>query len=150
MSATTHASQIEANGRVYRWPLRPTVVICFDGCDPIYIAASSPAGHIPTISRFLKEGFYAVADAAMPTFTNPNNVSIVCGAPPVVHGVAGNYYLDRETKQEVMMLDARLMRAPTILSQFSKAGAKVAVVTAKDKLRKALAHEMEGIAVSAQ
>lgn len=83
----------------------------------------------------------------MPTFTNPNNISIVCGAPPAVHGVAGNYYLDRE---EVMMLDARLMRAPTILSQFSKAGAKIAVVTAKDKLRKALAHEMNGIAVSAQ
>lgn len=150
MSVTTDASQIEANGRTYRWPVRPTVVICFDGCDPAYLAASGPAGYIPTLSGFVNDGFYAIADAAMPTFTNPNNVSIVCGAPPVVHGVAGNYYLDRETKQEVMMLDARLMRAPTILSQFSKAGAKVAVVTAKDKLRKALAHEMQGIAVSAQ
>ena len=150
MSVATTVSQIEANGRTYRWPVRPTVVICFDGCDPAYLAASGPAGHIPTLSGFLNDGFYAIADAAMPTFTNPNNVSIVCGAPPVVHGVAGNYYLDRETKQEVMMLDARLMRAPTILSQFSKAGARIAVVTAKDKLRQALAHEMRGIAVSAQ
>lgn len=125
-------------------------MVCFDGCDPAYIAASGAAGHIPTLSGFLKDGFYTIADAAMPTFTNPNNVSIVCGAPPAVHGVAGNYYLDRDTKQEVMMLDARLMRAPTILSQFSKAGARIAVVTAKDKLRKALAHEMNGIAVSAQ
>lgn len=150
MSGQAHSASIEANGRTYRWPKRPTVVVCFDGCDPAYIQASAPAGHIPTISRFLNEGFYTIADAAMPTFTNPNNISIVCGAPPAVHGVAGNYYLDRETRQEVMMLDARLMRAPTILSQFSKAGAKIAVVTAKDKLRKALAHEMNGIAVSAQ
>lgn len=150
MSATAHTISVEANGRTYRWPVRPTVVVCFDGCDPAYIQASATEGHIPTISRFLENGFYTVADAAMPTFTNPNNVSIVCGAPPAVHGVAGNYYLDRETRQEVMMLDARLMRAPTILSQFSKAGAKIAVVTAKDKLRKALAHEMDGIAVSAQ
>lgn len=97
MPATAHTPSIEANGRTYRWPVRPTAVICFDGCDPAYIAASGSAGHIPTISRFLKEGFYTVADAAMPTFTNPNNISIVCGAPPAVHGVAGNYYLDRET-----------------------------------------------------
>ncbi|WP_336741191.1 phosphonoacetate hydrolase [Aureimonas altamirensis] len=149
MSVTAKPT-VEANGRSYRWPIRPTVVICFDGCDPAYLEASAPAGHIPTIERLLREGFYSVCDAAMPTFTNPNNVSIVCGAPPAVHGVAGNYYLDRETKQEVMMLDARLMRAPTILSRFSQAGARVAVVTAKDKLRKALAHEMTGIAVSAQ
>ncbi|MGQ4273841.1 phosphonoacetate hydrolase [Terrihabitans sp. B22-R8] len=149
MSAT-NTPIIEANGRSYRWPVRPTVVICFDGCDPAYITASVAAGTIPTIARFLREGFHKVADAAMPTFTNPNNVSIVCGVPPSVHGVAGNYYLDRETKREVMMLDAHLMRAPTILSEFSKAGAKVAVVTAKDKLRKALAFEMNGIAVSAQ
>jgi phosphonoacetate hydrolase len=150
MSAKQQPSTIEANGRAYRWPVRPTVVICFDGCDPAYIAAAEAQGSAPTITRFTRNGFYSIADAAMPTFTNPNNVSIVCGAPPAVHGVAGNYYLDRETRQEVMMLDSRLMRAPTILSQFSKAGAKVAVVTAKDKLRKALAHEMDGIAVSAQ
>lgn len=150
MTITNHKNQIEVNGKSYRWPIRPSVVICFDGCDPAYITASAPAGHIPTINKFIQEGFYALANAAMPTFTNPNNVSIVCGAPPAIHGVAGNYYLDRETKQAVMMLDARLMRAPTILSQYSKAGAQVAVVTAKDKLRGALAHGMEGIAVSAQ
>ncbi|MGX5851548.1 phosphonoacetate hydrolase [Mesorhizobium sp. PL10] len=150
MSKPDNARTVEVNGRLYQWPKGPTVVVCFDGCDPAYIAASSEAGCIPTIAQMIKGGFYAEAAAAMPTFTNPNNVSIVCGAPPSVHGVGGNFYLDRETKQEVMMLDARLMRASTILAEFSKAGANVAVVTAKDKLRKALAHEMLGIAVSAQ
>src|SRR3546814_19368206 len=84
----------------------------------------------------------------MPTFTNPNNVSIVCGAPPSVHGVAGNYYLDRGTGREVMMLDAALMRAPTILARFSQAGAAVAAITATDKLPKALGHGLEGIPFS--
>ena len=73
------------------------VVVCADGCDPAYLAAAHDAGVIPTIDRMTREGFSATALAAMPTFTNPNNVSIVCGAPPSVHGVSGNYYLDRET-----------------------------------------------------
>lgn len=150
MSQVQHPKYIEVNGRKYQWPQRPTVIICFDGCDPAYIKASSRKGHIPTLDRMIREGFYDIADAVMPTFTNPNNISIVCGAPPSVHGVAGNYYLDRETRQEIMMLDARLMRSSTILAEFSQAGAAVAVVTAKDKLRKALSYGMRGIAVSAQ
>ena len=36
---------------------------------------------------------------------------------------------------EVMMNDAKFLRAPTIMKAFHDAGAKVAVVTAKDKLR---------------
>ncbi|MDC7786575.1 phosphonoacetate hydrolase [Rhodoplanes sp. TEM] len=141
---------VEVNGRVYAWPRRPTVVVCFDGCDPAYVDAARDAGAIPTMVRMAQDGFYGIADAAMPTFTNPNNVSIVCGAPPAVHGVSGNYYLDRASGREIMMLDASLLRAPTVLARFSQAGAAVAAVTAKDKLRKALGHELDGIAVSAE
>jgi phosphonoacetate hydrolase len=144
------AISVTVNGRFYRWPSRPTVVICFDGCDPAYVDAALARSDAPALARMVREGFAAIADAVMPTFTNPNNVSIVCGAPPAVHGVAGNYYLDANTGEEVMMLDARLMRAPTILSRFARAGAAVAVVTAKDKLRLALAHELVGIAFSAE
>ena len=71
----------------------------------------------------------------IPSFTNPNNLSIITGRPPAVHGIAGNFFYDREAKQEVMMNDARFLRAPTILAEFQKAGSKVAMVTAKDKLR---------------
>jgi phosphonoacetate hydrolase len=131
---------VVVNARRYRKPVEPAVVICFDGCDPAYIEAAEAAGVIPTLTRMRRDGFEALALAAMPTFTNPNNVSIVCGAPPTVHGVAGNFYLDRETGETVMMLDAALMRAPTILAGLAAAGSRVAVVTAKDKLRKALAH----------
>ena len=104
---------------------------------PMSMSASA-AGAIPAIDRMRREGFDASALAAMPTFTNPNNVSIVCGVPPAVHGVSGNFYLDRDTGAEIMMVDATPVRAPTILAAFSQAGARVAAVTAKDKLRRAL------------
>src|SRR5439155_19445151 len=81
---------IELNGRRYRNPQRPTVVICVDGCDPEYLERGIPDGIFPTIGSFRREGYVGTADAVVPTFTNPNNVSIVTGAPPSVHGIAGN------------------------------------------------------------
>jgi phosphonoacetate hydrolase len=139
------------NGRTYARPVKPTVLICFDGCDPQYVEAASRAGMIPAIDRMRREGFSATALAAMPTFTNPNNVSIVCGAPPAVHGVSGNYYLDRASGREVMMLDAAPMRAQTILGALSEIGTSVAMITAKDKLRKALSLGVrDGISLSAE
>jgi phosphonoacetate hydrolase len=143
-------ASVQVNGRVLHWPRRPTVVICLDGGDPAYLEAAQAAGVIPALAAMMREGFAATAAAAMPTFTNPNNASIVCGAPPSVHGVSGNYYLDRATGEEIMMLDASPLRAPTILSVFSRAGARVVAVTAKDKLRKALAKDLDGIAFSAE
>ena len=141
---------VQVNGRVLSWPVRPAVVVCFDGCDPSYIEAAHAAEAIPVLDRMAREGFSAIAAAAMPSFTNPNNISIVCGAPPAVHGVSGNYYLDRDTGREIMMTDATPLRAPTILARFSQAGAGVIAITAKDKLRKALGKDLRGIAFSAE
>lgn len=141
---------LSINGRDYRWPVAPVVVICFDGCDPAYLVAAEQAGAIPHLSRMMREGFYRTALAAMPTFTNPNNVAIACGAPPAVTGVAGNYYLDRATGREIMVLDGHQMKAETIFARFSASGADVAVITAKDKLLRALARHHAGIALSAE
>ncbi len=107
-------------------------------------------GIFPTISAFQTDGFMGTADAVVPTFTNPNNTSIVTGAPPSVHGMSGNYYLDRETGREVMVTDAHLLRSETILGRLSQAGVRTAAVTAKDKLRKMLAYNLKGIAFSSQ
>jgi phosphonoacetate hydrolase len=52
----------------------------------------------------------------IPSFTNPNNLSIITGRPPAVHGIAGNYFYDREQGVEVMMNDPKFLRAPTILA----------------------------------
>jgi phosphonoacetate hydrolase len=131
---------LELNGRFYCRPRRPTVVICADGCDPAYIEAGLQAGLLPTIARWREAAFYAVADAVMPTFTNPNNMSIVTCTPPSVHGISGNFALDRETGAEVMMTDPAMLRSDTILALMSQAGIATAAITAKDKLRLMLGH----------
>jgi phosphonoacetate hydrolase len=141
---------IALNGRTYRRPARPTVAICADGCDPSYLEAGIAAGMLPTIARFRERGFYGLADAAMPTFTNPNNVSIVTGVPPSEHGISGNFALDRATGAEVMMTDPAMVRTPTLLALMSQAGVATAAVTAKDKLRRMLGHGLKGICFSSE
>ena len=126
---------IELNGRQYRPPTTPVAVICADGCDPAYLEAGLAAGVLPTLARWGDSGFFALADAVMPTFTNPNNMSIVTGAPPSVHGISGNFALDRDSRAEVMMSDPRMLRSDTILALMSQAGIATAAITAKDKLR---------------
>ncbi len=134
---------VAANDRVYRRPMAPTVVVCIDGSEPGYIEATIARGLAPNLDRLLKTGSHRLAHSVIPSFTNPNNISIITGRPPAVHGIAGNYFYDRAAGQEVMMNDARFMRAGTIMQAFEKAGAKVAVVTAKDKLRTLLGNGLD-------
>ncbi|UVH59203.1 phosphonoacetate hydrolase [Variovorax paradoxus] len=141
---------LEVNARSYRWMSRPVVVVCVDGCEPAYLDAAIAAGVAPYIERMRKTGADLLADCVVPSFTNPNNLSIVTGAPPAVHGICGNYFFDRELGQEVMMNDPKYLRAGTVLAAFADAGASLAVVTAKDKLRKLLGHRMKGICFSSE
>jgi phosphonoacetate hydrolase len=126
---------VSVNDREYKFPKTPTVVVCLDGSEPGYIERAIDAGVAPNFARLMKDGANLSALSAMPSFTNPNNMSIITGRPPAVHGIAGNYFYDRASGKEVMMNDASFLRAPTIMQAFHDAGAKVAVVTAKDKLR---------------
>ncbi|HEY3068012.1 MAG TPA: phosphonoacetate hydrolase [Methylomirabilota bacterium] len=141
---------VTVNGRRYRWPDRPLVVACVDGCAPAYITSAVEAGAMPYVATVLASGTFRLADAAMPTFTNPNNLSIVTGVPPAVHGICGNYFYDRAADAEVMMNDPKYLRCATILAAFAAAGARVAVVTAKDKLRLLLGHGWKGVCFSAE
>jgi phosphonoacetate hydrolase len=143
-------SRIEVNGRSYRLPERPSVVVCVDGCEPDYIALAVAAGLMPWMKRVLAQGTAVIADCVIPSFTNPNNLSIVTGVPPAVHGICGNYLYDSESGAEVMMNDPKWLRAPTLLAALAEAGCKVAVVTAKDKLRKLLGHRLRGVCFSAE
>lgn len=138
---------VEVNGRKYRWPKQPLVVVLLDGSEPGgfddsdnggYIERAIEAGEMPFLAEQLDNWTYRLADDAMPSFTNPNNISVVTGCPPAVHGICGNYFYDQEADTEVMMNDPSFMRAPTIFSAFQQAGAKIAVVTAKEKLRRLL------------
>jgi phosphonoacetate hydrolase len=129
---------LTVNGRTYAWPRRPLVVVCVDGCEPDYLARAAAAGATPWLTGARARGTDRIADCVIPSFTNPNNLSIVTGAPPSVHGICGNYFWDADAGVEVMMNDPKYLRADSILASFSQAGAAVAVVTAKDKLRRLL------------
>ncbi|MDE1181128.1 phosphonoacetate hydrolase [Paraburkholderia sp.] len=146
--------KIEVNGRAYRLPTQPVVVVCVDGCEYDYLEAAVAAGVAPFIGKMLKGGAAFKGDCVIPSFTNPNNLSIVCGVPPRVHGICGNYFWDPDanggTGAEVMMNDPAYLRAGTLLAAAAKAGAQVAVVTAKDKLRRLLGDKLDGICFSAE
>ncbi len=148
------AGTIRVNRRDYRPPLAPLVVVCVDGCENDYITEAVAAGVAPNLKRMIAEGSMFLADCVVPSFTNPNNLSIVTGAPPSVHGICGNYFYDRDADggkgAEVMMNDPKYLRAPTILAAFAERGAKVVVITAKDKLRKLLGHGLRGICFSSE
>jgi len=143
MTAHQPQSQVSCNGRAYGMPTAPTVVVCLDGSEPGYIEATIAAGRAPTFARFMAEGANLEAECVIPSFTNPNNLSIITGRPPAVHGIAGNFFYDPAAGKEVMMNDPEFLRASTILKAFQDAGAKVAMVTAKDKLRGLLSHGLQ-------
>ena len=148
--AARTGATVTVNGRTYRWMRDPLVVVCIDGCEYDYIEEAVKAGVAPFLKKMIEQGAAFKGDCVVPSFTNPNNLSIVTGVPPSEHGICGNYFYDRDTGREVMMNDPQYLRAPTLLAAFAQAGAKVAVVTAKDKLRKLLGHKLVGICFSAE
>ena len=128
-------NEVEANGRTYNPASNCAVVICLDGCEPEYLDIAISEGLMPNLKRIQADGTDALAHSVIPSFTNPNNMSIATGRPPAVHGICGNFLFDPDTGEEVMMNDVRFLRAPTLFSKYYEAGSRVAVVTAKDKLR---------------
>ena len=134
---------VELNGVTYGWPSRPVVVVCIDGGDPAYFDRAVRDGIVPHTESFMKDGFGAVAESVVPSLTNPNNMSIVTGSPPSVHGISGNYFLDPETGAEVMMNEPEFLRSESVLAEFSKRGARVVAITAKDKLRRQLGRNLD-------
>ena len=136
-------AMVEVNGVKYRWPKKPVVVVCIDGGDPAYLRQFLAEGSIPSIARFMRQGFSVVAEGTMPSFTCPNNMSIITGTPASRHGISGNYYLDVKTGEAIVMTGPELLRGDTILAQFADAGAKVVSITAKDKLRKQLSKNLD-------
>lgn len=136
--------RIEANGRSYDRTEDTVVVVCIDGSEPAYHERAVQAGRMPFFEKLMASGTSLLATCAMPSFTNPNNLSIATGAPPSVHGICGNYFFDRESGEEVMMNDPQWLRAPTLFAEYARRGSTVAVITAKDKLRRLLGAGLVG------
>ena len=137
------SKKIKLNNIEYTWPKRPVVVVCIDGGDPEYINEGVKEGIIPNIESFMNKGFYSVSQGSMPSFTCPNNMSIVTGTEPETHGISGNFFIDPNTQEPVVMTGPELLRSRSIMSEFSREGARVVSITAKDKLRKQLQKDMD-------
>jgi phosphonoacetate hydrolase len=141
------------NGRTYSPPMRPVVVLCLDGSADEYLDCALARGRMPHLQRLSVSGYRGLARGAMPSFTNVNNSSIVTGVPPGIHGIGGNFFYDAASGQEVMMNSSKFLRAETIFPAAQKAGRRVGVVTAKEKLRDIFASgliALGGIAFSSE
>jgi phosphonoacetate hydrolase len=134
---------IRLNGIDYAWPERPVAVVCVDGGDPAYFERGIRDGILPNVAHFVRNGFSTIADGTVPSFTCPNNMSLVTGAPASVHGISGNFYLDTATGEAVVMTGPELLRSRTLLAAFADAGARVVAITAKDKLRRQLGKDLD-------
>ncbi len=124
---------------------KKTIFICLDGCGQEYIEQSDT----PNIDRIAKEGFYWIGQSVIPSVTNVNNVSIITGSPPSVHGITSNYYYDRESKQGVFMESPDFLLTETVLQKAKKAGLSTAALTTKDKLANILGIDVDTV-VSAE
>ena len=135
---------LEINQRNYPSKVnKPVVVICLDGSQKEYLDIASKENLTPNLDKIINEGEFILAHSAIPSFTNPNNISIVTGQPSAVHGICGNFFYTPSTGEEVMMNDPQYLRAPTIFQKFYEQGAKIAVITAKDKLRSLLGNGLK-------
>ncbi len=139
---------VTINGRQYSHPGCPVVVVCMDGCAPEYLDAVD--GGLPYLDRLRGgDGAFALVPGNMPSYTNPNNVSMVTGVRPDVHGISGNHFLD-EHGDEVPMIDPAQLRCPTLLAALSDAGLRVCCVTAKEKLRRLVGSGLSGPSLSGE
>jgi phosphonoacetate hydrolase len=107
------------------------LIICLDGIAPDYLLHAP----VPTLDELGRRGWRTVGQSAMPAVTNVNNVSIITGGPPALHGITTNYYLDRAQGQGIYMEAADFILAPTIFEKAARAGRRSALIVAKDKLR---------------
>jgi phosphonoacetate hydrolase len=148
MSISTKSFSL--NGITYHPAAKPIVVVCMDGSADEYYNAALAKDKIPNLKKMIAQGYRGLVRDALPSFTNVNNSSIVTGVTPAVHGICGNFFYDENKDAEVMMNSAEYLRSETILAAAANAGRKVAVVTAKEKLRDILSHKMNGIAFSAE
>ena len=135
---------LEINQRNYPSEInKPVVVICLDGSQKEYLDMASQSKLTPNLDKIINNGEFVLAHSAIPSFTNPNNISIVTGQPSAVHGICGNFFYTPSTGKEVMMNDPQYLRTPTIFQKFYEQGKKIVVITAKDKLRALLGNGLK-------
>jgi phosphonoacetate hydrolase len=104
--------------------------ICLDGWDPSYLKNI----RLPSLNRIKEAGAFRLIDAAVPTLTNVNHVSMLTGAYPEKHGITGNYGFARESGNYFYIDSPEFIKEPLITVRFRKAGFKTVLLTVKAKL----------------
>ena len=92
--------QITVNEKSYKWPTKPAIIICLDGSEPGpkgYIDTAIRMGLMPFMKSMISKSTYEVGKCAMPSFTNVNNMSIVTGTTPDIHGTVSYTHLTLPT-----------------------------------------------------
>lgn len=135
---------LRVNQRAYALPDSPVAILCIDGCADEYLSVAIAQGRMPRVAAMAAAGHRSMVRGCLPSFTNVNNCAIVTGTPPNQTGMVGNYILDPETGRETMTNSSAFLRNGTILAAAAQAGRRVAMVTAKDKLREMLSKGMSG------
>lgn len=90
---------------------------------------------IPNIRQMMKSGFMKEVSSVIPSVTNVNNVSIVCGEWPEVHGITANYWHDPQTGAGTYMESPEFLLAENLFQKAARSGLKSAVFTSKNKLK---------------
>jgi predicted AlkP superfamily pyrophosphatase or phosphodiesterase len=104
---------------------RPVVILLsLDGVRHDYL----DQGGLPAFERIAREG--ARAEALVPVFpstTFPNHVSLATGAPPDVHGIVANKFLDAELGAFDYGADTRFLDAEPLWAAAERQGVPAAV-----------------------
>ncbi|MDP6438148.1 MAG: alkaline phosphatase family protein [Candidatus Brocadiia bacterium] len=113
---------------------RRILIICVDGMGPDYLEAAAT----PNMDRMARDGVFSIGRSVVPSVTNVNNVSIITGAPPRVHGITSNYWLDSATGRESYLESPEFLCCPTVLERAREKGMSTALLTSKKKLLRLL------------
>ena len=123
------------------------IVICVDGFDPEYFDVIDT----PNIDRLIQNGgFYCIGKSMWPSVTNVNNVSILTGEYPSVHGICSNYRYLQETGEEIYMESSEYILSPTIFTMAKEKKIDTLLATSKDKLRTLLGKDATNVISSEQ
>jgi len=110
---------------------RKILIICMDAFGPEYLERSPT----PNVDRMRKEGVFVIGQGVVPSVTNVNNVSILTGTTPRIHGITSNYWVDRATGEGRYMESPDFLCCPTVLERAQRAGMSTALLTSKKKLQ---------------
>ncbi|MEI8354665.1 MAG: alkaline phosphatase family protein [Deltaproteobacteria bacterium] len=109
--------------------MQRTVVCMYDGFGYEYFDKNL----LPTMKHMASEGMLKQGRALFPTLTNANNISIICGAPPAIHGVTTNCYFDEVSETAQFLEDPKTILSPTVFHHFRERGTGSALLTCKAK-----------------